>query len=271
MSWYKTGYGATKEAYDYSDKDGGGPRRHWQPPEVTNRVLFLDDDPMLLWEHNYQYNGSWKQWDACLVRNKIEAQCYFCERWPDKHPYFIGFHSVINMTPWKSKKGNVYCYQRELFGARLGGRDRPGILKELERLRLKYGRLRGLVFDVYRSGKLTESCGDKFDLVEKIEPAAIAEFRDEHLRAHLAKINADADADKKVTMDQLLKRNPWEPWNWSELLGEGGTMAPKTYAQQKAMFANGGGSKGSESQGARSGGGDSDFVPDDFGGDDIPF
>jgi hypothetical protein len=217
MSWFKTGYESAKEAYE-DFGDGDQLRRHWQPPETTNRLLFLEDDPFLFWEHNLKLDGHWKNWFVCPKRNKIEGSCAICDKYEDRYPYFIGMHSVINMTPWTSKKGNVYNFQREIFAARLGGKDKPGVLKKLERLKQKHGRLRGLVVDVYRSGAKTESCGDEFEVMEKVSPADIAGLCKDRLTQHLVEINKGVDPEKVTAMDTLLKRNPWESFNFEEII-----------------------------------------------------
>lgn len=230
MSWFKTGYEATKEAYDYGG-DERGPRRHWQPPETTQRMLFLDDDPFMYWEHNFKLNGHWRNQTVCLKRNKIDDVCAVCERYDDRYPYFIGLHSTINMTPWTSKKGNTYCYGREIFAARLGGKDKPGVLKKLERLKKKHGRLKGLIFDVYRSGAKTESCGDEFELVEKIDPADIKGLAMEHVTKFVAEINENLDGDKQLSVETFLKRDPWEPFNFEEVI------QPKSNAELRSMLS----------------------------------
>lgn len=250
MSWFKTGYEATKDAYDYDGGGGNqGPRRHWQPPETTQRALFLDDDPFMYWEHNFKLNGNWRNQCVCLKRNKIDDTCAICDKWDDRYPYFIGLHTTINMTPWESKKGNVYCYQREIFAARLGGKDKPGVLKKLERLKKKYGRLRGLIFDVYRSGAKTESCGDEFELVEKVDPGDIPGLAKQHLTEFVKKINAKIDdPEKHLSVETMLKRNPWEAFNFEEII------KPKSNAELRDMLS--GRSKDDDS---------SDFRDDDSG------
>ena len=232
MSWFKTGFAATEEAWDFNADggSGGGPRRHWQPAGTTNRLLFLDDDPTCLWEHNAKINGSWKWWEPCKIRNKMEATCATCERYDDRWPYFTGLFTVMNLTPWTSKKGHIFNLQREIFSPKLGGKDKPGVLKKVEKLKAKHGRLRGLVFDVERSGAKTESCGDDFELVEKIDPGDIAAFRDKMVAEHLTLINEKLAADKRMTPEKFLQRNPWEPFNFEEII------KPRTNAELRAIL-----------------------------------
>jgi len=148
MSWFKTGYEAADHAYD--DLPRSGPRRVWLPEETTGRFLFLEDDPSCFWEHQFQVNDSWKNWEPCKRNNKMESVCAICDRFPDRKPSFIGYHTVISLTPWTDKNGNTWCFGRQMFGAKLGGSDKPGVLKKLQRIKAKYGRMRGLVIDSFR-------------------------------------------------------------------------------------------------------------------------
>jgi hypothetical protein len=262
MSWFKTGYEATKDAYTEGGKDGDKTRRHWQPPETTQQLLFLDDDPFLYWEHNFKMNGHWRNQCVCLKRNKIDDVCAVCVRYEDSYPYFIGLHSVINLTPWTSKKGNTYCFQREIFAARLGGKDKPGVLKKLERIKKKHGRLKGLIFDVYRSGAKTENCGDEFELVEKIDPADIPGMAMEKVTKFVAEINANLEKDKQITVESLMKRNPWEPFNYEE------EVKPKTNAELREMLGGKSKDSGDDASSFKDDGDSKGSAPLD---DDIPY
>lgn len=218
MGWFNTGFESASHAYDY-DEGSKGPRRYWMPPDSEKRVIFLDDDPTTFWEHNFKHKGSWKNWEPCKKRNRMDNDCALCDRYPDRKPSFIGLLSVINMTPWESKQGREFCYGRELFAAKLGGKDKPGVLKKLERLKKQHGGLTGCVFDIYRSGGKTESVGDEFTLVEKIAPKEIAAFGKKHLKEWVQRINESIDdPEKYLTLDKLWERHPWEPYNYSEIL-----------------------------------------------------
>lgn len=272
MNWMGTGWGSMDKAWDkVPGKGDRGPQRVWMPPETTQRHLFLDDDPQTLWEHNYKWNEKWKgNHEPCQVRNAIGRECPPCDRYPDRFPYFIGLHSSINMTPWFTKKYHTEVnFRREIYAARMGSKDKPGVLAKLRRLHEEYGRLRGLVFDVYRPGKKTEVCGSEFKLVEKIEPGEIDAYMRDQLNPYVERRNKDVPADKRVTLEGLLKWNPWEPFDFEEV------YKPKPIEELRKMFAKGGGAsipdfvEGSGSSGGDDGGGDSDNT--DAVDDDIPY
>jgi hypothetical protein len=184
--------------------------KSWQTEEPVFNIE-VDGD------HSYTVGGVGVA--NCKKRNRMDDDCAVCDRYPDRKPSFIGMLSVINMTPWESKQGREFCYGRELFVAKLGGKDKPGVLKKLERLKKQHGGLTGCVFDIYRSGGKTESVGDEFTLVEKIEPKDIAAFGKRHLKEWAQRINEQIDdPEKYLTLDKLWERAPWEPYDYSEIL-----------------------------------------------------
>jgi len=229
MSWFKTGYESTKTAWD--GINDFSIRRVWMPPEVTNRFLFLEDDPTCFWEHQFQVNDDWKNWEPCKKRNKMENVCAICDRFPDRKASYVGYHTVISLTPWTDDKGRTWCFGRQMFGAKLGGKDKPGVLKKLERIKQKNGRMRGLVIDCYRSGKKTESVGDEFEIAEKIDPDAVIAWVKSQLPPHVEKINDLRDESKQeMTVDAFVKINPIEPFNFEEII------KPRTNAELLSML-----------------------------------
>jgi hypothetical protein len=216
MSWFKTGYESTETAYD--DLPSSGPSRVWMPEDTTRRFLFLDDEPTCFWEHQFQANGTWKNWEPCKTRNKMENVCAICDRFPDRYASYLGYHTVMSLTPWTDDKGRTWCFGRQMYGAKLGGKDKPGVLKKLKRLKAKHGHMRGLIIDAYRSGAKTESVGDELDVVEVIDPAAVVAWVKSQLPAHIEKINEGREPGKEMTLEKFLKINPIEPFNFEEII-----------------------------------------------------
>jgi len=263
--WFQTGYESATDAYESAGGDDAAftkreTRRHWQPPNTTNRLLFLDDDPFVFFEHKMCINGSWKNFEPCKVRNKMEEECAVCDHnestTKKSYPKFTGLHTIINMTPWTSKKGNVYNYAREIFPALMGTEKRGGVLRKLARLKKQHGRLRGLVFDVERSGEQSEGCGDDFILVHELDPDAIDAARDKAMAKFVGEVNANLPASKQVKVETLLKYNPWEPIDFEE------EIAPRTNAQLRKLLSGG--------NDRDHGGGDGESSSD-YADDDIPF
>lgn len=236
MGWFNTGFESTGSAYDYDDGPKG-PRRYWMPADTEKRVIFLDDVPTTFWEHNFKHGGNWRNWEPCKFRNKMDDSCAVCDRYPDRKPSFIGMLSVINLTTWQSRDGKEFCYGRELFVAKLGGKDKPGVLKKLERLKKQHGGLTGCIFDIYRSGGKTESVGDEFTLVEKIDPKKMAAYGKAQLKEWVQYVNEQIeDPENYLTLDKLWERAPWTPFDYGEIL------TVRSNEELRAMF----GAAGSE-------------------------
>lgn len=267
MSWFKTGWNDTNEEGSKSPFETKGPRRFWLPPEKDAKLLFLEDEPTGIWEHGFQINGKWGHFEPCHTKNKISDRCPICDSGDKMFPSFIGFFSVINMTPWFTKKDKKeFNFQREVFAARMGSKDKPGILKKLERMKQAEGRLRGCVYKTYRSGKKTESCGDEFTLAEKIDVDKIEAFGREKLAAFAKRLNENLPAKDHVTVDKLWERNPWRPFNFEKLFET--DWKPRSLVELDRLFGRGGTAGG----GSTSSGGDDDEKSGSGSDDDnIPY
>jgi len=264
MSWFKTGWKDANEEGAKSPFESKGPRRFWLPPEKSARILFLDEDPTSMWEHSFKMNGQWGNFEPCKTKNKMDDRCPPCDSDKKAFPSFVCFFTVINMTPWFTKKDSrEICFQREVFAARMGSKEKPGIAKKLERLKASEGRLRGCVYEVYRSGKKTESVGDDFKLIEKVDVDGIEAYGREKLKAFVERVNANLPAKDHTTVDKVWTRNPWTPINFEKLFES--DWKPRSLAELDRLFARGG--AGNSSSDDRS-----DFSDDDpSGGDDIPY
>ena len=175
------------------------------PAEATKRVIFLDSSPFCFWEHNiYKITGNASDREVCLERNGLDEICPICELDGQKSereqfrrgakrnwwPSYVGYFTVVDLGDvvmeggtcrlegWQSpKSGKVYQFQRKLFGAKRGGKDKPGTLPKLHRIvQKKGGSLRGMVFDIYRSGGKVEAVGDEFELVERVDDDKILDY-----------------------------------------------------------------------------------------------
>jgi len=172
------------EAEESSAKTEYGPRRFWMPAQATKRIMFLDSDPFCFYEHGlYAITGQGKDKAVCLKKNGIDDRgCPLCEK--EHWPAYTGYFSIIDMgdvkydeteavlTGWTSNKGIVYQFDRKLYGAKRGGKDKPGVLPKLHRLASKRGgSLAGTVWDVHRSGAKVEAVGDEFEFIERVDPS----------------------------------------------------------------------------------------------------
>lgn len=269
MGWMGTGYKSTDDPYkNVPDSGSRGPSRVWMPAGTTERLLVLDDDPTTYWEHNYMWNGTWKgNYEPCVFKNKLpgwEQGCPIDVAYKDKYPYFVGLHTVINLTPWYTRKKEIVNLTRQIFAAKMGSDDKPGVLRKLKKLAEKHGRLRGLVFDVERPGKKTEACGSEFELVEAIELDQIDAYLRKQVEEYLVEKNPKRSQDKQLSVDELMKN--MVPFDFEEI------VKPRELSVLREMFKPGQGQSPSgegESESSSGGtGGDESGGPED---DDIPY
>lgn len=229
MTWGSQSWDALDDFGGSTQSSNNGPRTFYMPANVTKRVLFLDEAPYTFWQHSlYEITRSGKDKEICLKRNRIAQECPLCdnEMWPS----MIGYFSVIDcgdvkrddqgnvtLQGWVSDKGVNYQFDKKLLGAKRGGKDKPGVLKKIARLAEKHNGLKGCVFDVYRSGGKTESCGDEWDFVEKVDPEKFAEY--------LSNLGATDESVSDLS-----------PFNYTDC------FEPKTVDELKAIVSGGGGS-----------------------------
>lgn len=278
MNWFSTGWDGLDEAAaekPWDDKGGGGPRRVWMPPQATQRHIFIDSMPMKFWEHGFKWNGSWKgNHEPCVTKNKIGPDCPVCDSGEKMFPSFVGLLTTINMTPWFTKKAKREVnFRREVFASKLGSEKNPGVLRKIERMMKQHGRIKGLVFDIHRTGSQSAGCGDDFSLVEKVDLDKIEEYGRSMLSDYAARLNEGVPEDKQVSVSKLWEQNPWTGVNFEELI------KPRDIKELRAMFKRGtqsgefgkdapGG--GNTTSGSKESSGASDKT-DDFADDDIPY
>ncbi|NMA67776.1 MAG: hypothetical protein GX957_16355 [Clostridiaceae bacterium] len=134
--------------------------RFWLPGEANAKIVFLDDNPPIIEEHQLKLNNDWRNWYTCL--RIVGETCPICDELDDK-PYTVGFYTIIDTTEWTDKKGETHKNQLKLFAAKFQ------TLQILKRLSGKRGSLAGCVFDVYRSSKDAANTGDVFDFEGKLD------------------------------------------------------------------------------------------------------
>ena len=114
--WWQTGLGDNVDNAHKKQERRKGPPRFWMPNDTNKEVTFLDDAGFCFWEHNFRANGHFRNWVICLVENKIESRCPFCEN--GTHAYYVGMFTVIDHDPWEDKKGNVHKDVLKVFPAK---------------------------------------------------------------------------------------------------------------------------------------------------------
>lgn len=230
----------------------------WLRPEETRRLLFLDGSPFCFHMHElYTLTRNAGDFCICLEKNRIAEECPICtgrkalrgDAGKRLFPTYVGVFTVIDMGKvvlngkdvelegFTTRDGNVIQFNRRLYVAKRGSQQKPGTLKQLQRLaQRRGGELTGTVWDVYRSGKKVARVGDDFQFVEAVHP--------DDWQKYLLDLGADEKYLKLDPFDYTEKFVPDSFEALSRVVGAGGRNA-----DQGGLPGTGGGS-GPRSEGA---------------------
>lgn len=154
------GYDAFEERErEVEEKQKNYVNRFWLPADSTAKIVFLDDNPPIIEEHQLQIDGDWRNWFTCL--RMVGEVCPICEHLDNK-AYTVGFYTILDMSEWVDRNGKTHTNELKLFPAKFK------TLQVLKRLSAKRGSLEGCVFEVYRSTSDAPNTGDVFDFEEKL-------------------------------------------------------------------------------------------------------
>lgn len=148
------GYGqldAIEQRIKERQEQSGRLFRFFIKPDEETRIIFLDDNPPIIEEHNLKLNGKWGHFFTCL--RVLGQKCPLCES--GDRPYTVGFYTIVDRTVYKSKKdGKEYRDQVRVLAAKFNS------LRQFKKLSSKYGTLAGLEFEVSRTTDKAPSIGD---------------------------------------------------------------------------------------------------------------
>jgi len=165
------GYDAFEEKErEVEEKQKTYVNRFWLPPDSTATIVFLDDNPPIIEEHQLQIDGDWRHWLTCL--RMVGEPCPVCDTLDNK-AYTVGFYTILDMSEWKDKSGKIHKNELKLFPAKFK------TLQVLKRLSAKRGSLEGCAFEVYRSTSDAPNTGDVFDFERKLTKDEILELNPE--------------------------------------------------------------------------------------------
>lgn len=159
-SWYDTGYGGVRREQERIEQ-GSGPNRLWMPAGAKKEVVFVDDEPVCIHEHNPKMNGEWTNWFTCLKDVYEDVACCEILNPSGYKPYYVGFYTCIDCSEYIDKKGNKYQYEMKLFPAKLK------TLKRLQMRRTERGPFAGKLFSIMRVDDKSPSSGDEFEIIRE--------------------------------------------------------------------------------------------------------
>lgn len=195
----------------------------------ARQIVFLDGfldadgalEPRSWWEHTVKLNGQFTDY-VCTADVPPEyggGPCPLCKSGNDRHLMF-GL-SVIDLTPYEVKKGEkagqVIPFSRKLFACK------KRTFAQLQVFAQKYAEshqltgLRGLRFDVTRTGDMAPSVGDNF-IVD-------AFYNEEELAEHFGELAEALDIESEVVFyppDELVKMGVAEAVEVTKVPGPSG-------------------------------------------------
>lgn len=149
----------------------GANLRWWVPKGETRTAIFVTEgkDAPVLWEHNGQIDGNWKNWASCL--EPLGMPCDLCKyanankgAWKR---YKGRFFTVIDLTEFKDRMGRVRSRERRLMCVK---KDVSEIIQRKYMSRRDAGEgLRGAMFKIFRpDSDKSASTGEDFEFVKMV-------------------------------------------------------------------------------------------------------
>jgi hypothetical protein len=133
--------------------------RFWLKVGEKKKVLFLADEKIGVHEHMAKIGNNWEKFTCSR-----DSNCYFCGT--GGRSQYVEYSTILDLTPYKSNKGEDRKYARRAFAASGAAID------ILNRRRLdKGGVLTGYGVECFRDGEKTPNVGNDFTVsAEKYDP-----------------------------------------------------------------------------------------------------
>lgn len=136
--------------------------RLWLKPEERTTIIFLDSDPVFLFEHNVKIGRYFGNYFTCIKEFK---PCSPCEK--GLKPVYTAYLSCINTKQFARSDGSIVKNRKELYPAK------GSTIKRLQELIKKHGDLRGKAFEIQRYTADDPNCGASFEYVKDIDLSKI--------------------------------------------------------------------------------------------------
>lgn len=229
MSWYKHGSTSEERKTAKEEAPARTASRFWLNPEEEKRVIILDDEDFVLYEHHVKINGKWGNFFTCLKGHDGADACPLCMSGNQRR--WTSFITVIDCTGFIGKDGKRIQYRRSLFPMT------PTIADRFSALRSKKTTLVNCLVDLKRTSENAPRLGDIWDIVKE---------------------GVDVENDKKLRWKSNKdgKMHSPEPFEYIKI------FAPKTESELKALAS---GAYSGDNDEAYKGG---NYTSPDKGGDD---
>lgn len=160
----------------------GRPFEFYMNVGEERKIVVLDDEPeFCLYEHN-MYNPAKRGYTPPAICIKETDNCPLCDVM-EKDSVYILFLSIMDLTPYKDKKGKRVKFSRKFMKVKLS--QQAKFVRRWER----EGTLRGAVFTMVRDGEKDARIGNDIEFEGFMD--------EEELRKHVRKYK-DKDGKKHV-------------------------------------------------------------------------
>lgn len=188
MSWYSSGYNGLQQE-EQRQLQSQRPDHFWMPAGGKKQFVFVDDQPVTIYEHNPKIDGDFKNWTTCLQGCYDDVAC--CTLMGSDTRYFVGYYTVIDLSEYVDKKGNKHQYGIKLLPAK------SKTLKKFQRKQSEKGSLVGAIYQAVREDTKSPNVGDEFEFqrqadLEKLFP--LVNYRGKKLSEMFTLAAQDASA-----------------------------------------------------------------------------
>ena len=196
MSWYNQGFDGIKEE-EKRQASAYAPSRFRVPVGARREMVFIDDNPAQLYEHNPKINGNWQTFLTCL--KDVDDPCPVCESFGEKTRYYVGIFTVVDTSKWIDKKGNEHQFELNMAAAKFGSMKKLRRKKEDAETDGK-----SFVGGLYRASRDTDkepAIGAEFEYVRAADMDRlfdVAQYRGKPLKDLYTKAEADPEAMERL-------------------------------------------------------------------------
>jgi len=166
-SWYEQGFDGINEEERRLD-DQQGPHRLWMPGGTSKEVVYVDDEPVCIHEHNPKMSGNYRNWMTCLQGVYDEVVC--CQKLGPNSRYYCGYVTVVDCSEWKDNRGNMHQYEMRLLQFKLRS------LKKFRRKKEDRGAMAGTMWRLTREDNNAPTCGDDWDFIRDVDMDKMFDF-----------------------------------------------------------------------------------------------
>ena len=199
-SWYNTGFQGMAQEQARLDSSYGPPR-FWVKPGETKDLVFIDDEPVCVHEHNPKIDGKYQNNFTCVSGIHDDVVC--CMKLGLQSRYYIGYLTIVDCSEWSDGKGNKHQFEMRLIGAKLR------TLKKFRRKKDDRTTLIGCMYRAAREDDKSSSCGDEFEFQRQVDMDklfTVATYKGKKLVDLWAE--AEGDAEKMVSLQRVFQLKP---------------------------------------------------------------